>query len=65
VVVGGTIPPRDVDALGALGAAAVFPMGTPLREIVAAVKACSASRRTSRGWGPAVRGELGTGEVKS
>ena len=38
VVVGGIIPPRDVDALRALGAAAVFPMGTPLRDIVAAFK---------------------------
>jgi methylmalonyl-CoA mutase C-terminal domain/subunit len=36
VVVGGTIPPRDVDALKGLGASAVFPMGTPLPEVVAA-----------------------------
>ena len=34
VVVGGTIPPRDVEALGALGVSRVFPMGTPLPEIV-------------------------------
>ncbi len=34
VVVGGTIPPRDVDALLALGVSRVFPMGTPLPEIV-------------------------------
>jgi methylmalonyl-CoA mutase C-terminal domain/subunit len=33
VVVGGTIPPRDVPALLALGVARVFPMGTPLGEI--------------------------------
>jgi methylmalonyl-CoA mutase C-terminal domain/subunit len=39
VVVGGTIPPRDVASLKALGALAVFPMGTPLTEIVAAFKA--------------------------
>jgi methylmalonyl-CoA mutase C-terminal domain/subunit len=39
VVVGGTIPPRDVEALRTLGAAAVFPMGTSLAEIVAAFKA--------------------------
>jgi methylmalonyl-CoA mutase, C-terminal domain len=38
VVVGGIIPPRDIDALKALGARAVFPMGTPLSEIVAAFK---------------------------
>jgi methylmalonyl-CoA mutase C-terminal domain/subunit len=34
VVVGGTIPPGDVDALLALGVSRVFPMGTPLPEIV-------------------------------
>ena len=36
VVVGGIIPPRDVDALTAIGVSRVFPMGTPLPEIVAA-----------------------------
>jgi methylmalonyl-CoA mutase C-terminal domain/subunit len=34
VVVGGTIPALDVDALRQLGVRAVFPMGTPLPEIV-------------------------------
>ena len=34
VVVGGTIPPLDVPALEALGVSRVFPMGTPLPEIV-------------------------------
>ena len=34
VVVGGIIPPRDVAELRRLGAARVFPMGTPLPEIV-------------------------------
>jgi methylmalonyl-CoA mutase C-terminal domain/subunit len=38
VVVGGIIPPRDVEALAALGVCRVFPMGTPLPEIVAAFK---------------------------
>jgi methylmalonyl-CoA mutase, C-terminal domain len=38
VVVGGTIPPRDVGALLALGVDRVFPMGTPLPDIVAAFK---------------------------
>jgi methylmalonyl-CoA mutase, C-terminal domain len=38
VVVGGTIPPRDVDALLALGVSRVFPMGTPLPDIVTAFK---------------------------
>jgi methylmalonyl-CoA mutase, C-terminal domain len=36
VIVGGIVPPRDVEPLRAAGAAAVFPMGTPLRDIVAA-----------------------------
>ncbi len=35
VVVGGTIPARDADALRAMGVRRVFPMGTPLPEIVA------------------------------
>jgi methylmalonyl-CoA mutase C-terminal domain/subunit len=37
VVVGGTIPPRDVDDLKRLGVSAVFPMGTPLTDIVTAL----------------------------
>jgi methylmalonyl-CoA mutase cobalamin-binding domain/chain len=36
VVVGGIIPPRDVEELRRLGVARVFPMGTPLGDIVAA-----------------------------
>jgi methylmalonyl-CoA mutase C-terminal domain/subunit len=38
VVVGGTIPRRDVEALTALGVHRVFPNGTPLPEIVTAFK---------------------------
>jgi len=38
VVVGGIIPPRDVAALLELGVSRVFPMGTPLPQIVAAFK---------------------------
>lgn len=38
VVVGGIIPPRDVEPLLALGVRRVFPMGTPLPDIVAAFK---------------------------
>jgi methylmalonyl-CoA mutase, C-terminal domain len=38
VVVGGIIPPRDVEALKHAGVHRVFPMGTPLPEIVAAFK---------------------------
>jgi len=37
VVVGGIIPPRDVAALLELGVRKVFPMGTPLPDIVAAL----------------------------
>ena len=35
VIVGGTIPARDAQALQAMGVRRVFPMGTPLPEIVA------------------------------
>jgi methylmalonyl-CoA mutase C-terminal domain/subunit len=38
VVVGGTVPPRDVPALLAMGVDRVFPMGTPLPDVVAAFK---------------------------
>jgi len=34
VIVGGIIPPKDVEALVALGVARVFPMGTALPDIV-------------------------------
>ena len=34
VIVGGIIPPKDVEALLALGVARVFPMGTALPDIV-------------------------------
>jgi methylmalonyl-CoA mutase, C-terminal domain len=37
VVVGGIIPPRDVEPLKQLGVHEVFPMGTPLGDIVAAL----------------------------
>ena len=45
VVVGGIVPPRDVEALRALGVSGVFPMGTPLPDIVAAFVA--RTRRTA------------------
>ncbi|MBI2217552.1 MAG: cobalamin B12-binding domain-containing protein [Candidatus Rokubacteria bacterium] len=38
VVVGGIIPPADVEELTKLGVRRVFPMATPLQEIVAAFK---------------------------
>jgi methylmalonyl-CoA mutase C-terminal domain/subunit len=37
VVIGGIIPPRDVEPLKQLGVREVFPMGTPLADIVAAL----------------------------
>ena len=37
VVIGGIIPPRDVAPLKQLGVRHVFPMGTPLGDIVAAL----------------------------
>jgi methylmalonyl-CoA mutase C-terminal domain/subunit len=42
VVVGGTIPTADVAKLRELGAAAVFPTGTPLGDVVAGVRAVTA-----------------------
>jgi len=38
LVVGGTIPQRDVPALEAAGAAAVYPTGTELEALVASIK---------------------------
>jgi methylmalonyl-CoA mutase C-terminal domain/subunit len=45
VVVGGTIPPRDVVPLEKIGAAAVFPTGTPLSEIAPKIRQVVNSRR--------------------
>lgn len=42
VVVGGTIPQRDVPLLLDAGAVAVFPTGTPLDDLVAAMRALTA-----------------------
>jgi methylmalonyl-CoA mutase C-terminal domain/subunit len=41
VVVGGIIPPRDVEELTKLGVSRVFPMGTPLDDIVEAFRESS------------------------
>lgn len=46
VVVGGAIPPRDVQPLLDMGPLAVLPTATPLDEVVAAVRA--ATRTTGR-----------------
>lgn len=43
VVVGGTIPAADVPKLREGGAAAVFPTGTPLEDVVAAIRALTAA----------------------
>jgi len=47
VFVGGTIPPRDVGALERLGAAGVFPMGTPLSAIAPAIRRAVEARRNA------------------
>jgi methylmalonyl-CoA mutase, C-terminal domain len=44
VVVGGTIPAGDVPRLLDAGAAAVFPTGTPLDDVVARVRAITSAR---------------------
>ncbi|OAA29646.1 methylmalonyl-CoA mutase, C-terminal domain [Frankia sp. EI5c] len=43
VIVGGTIPPADVPRLLAAGAAAVFPTGTALDELVSQVRELTAT----------------------
>ena len=43
LVVGGTIPQRDVPILQAAGAAAVFPTGTPLEDVVERLLALTAT----------------------
>src|SRR6185437_1958874 len=42
VVVGGTIPPADIPRLRSAGAAAVFPTGTALDDVVAGIRALTA-----------------------
>ncbi|CUU56267.1 methylmalonyl-CoA mutase, C-terminal domain [Parafrankia irregularis] len=46
VVVGGTIPPADVPKLLEVGAAAVFPTGTSLDEVVTRVRELTAAATT-------------------
>jgi methylmalonyl-CoA mutase, C-terminal domain len=41
LVVGGTIPKRDVERLEAAGAAAVYPTGTPLEDLVESMRVLS------------------------
>ncbi|MFN2537468.1 MAG: methylmalonyl-CoA mutase, partial [Mycobacteriales bacterium] len=47
IVVGGTIPQRDVPKLEAAGAAGVFPTGTPLETVVARLLALTGDLATS------------------
>jgi methylmalonyl-CoA mutase, C-terminal domain len=47
LVVGGTIPQRDVARLEAAGAAAVYPTGTPLEALVDSMRTLSTSAPTS------------------
>ena len=46
VFVGGTIPPKDIEPLQRLGAAGVFPTGTPLSAIAPAIREAVESRRS-------------------
>jgi methylmalonyl-CoA mutase, C-terminal domain len=46
LVVGGTIPQRDVARLEAAGAAAVYPTGTPLEDLVESLRALTGSPHT-------------------
>ena len=47
LVVGGTIPQRDVPRLEAAGAAAVYPTGTPLEELVESLRRLTAEAPAS------------------
>ncbi|MDI3316056.1 MAG: cobalamin B12-binding domain-containing protein [Bacillota bacterium] len=46
VIAGGIIPPEDAERLEAAGIARIFPPGTPLERIVAAVEELARGRRT-------------------
>ncbi len=47
LVVGGTIPQRDVARLEAAGAVAVYPTGTPLETVVESLETLTRAARTS------------------
>jgi len=47
LVVGGTIPQRDVERLIAAGAAAVYPTGTPLEDLVESMRTLAAMPQAS------------------
>jgi methylmalonyl-CoA mutase, C-terminal domain len=48
VVVGGTIPRKDVPRLEAAGAAAVYPTGTALEDVVESMRALCGERQASQ-----------------
>ena len=48
LVVGGTVPPRDADALRRLGVAGVFAVGTPLPGVVEGVLKLAGSQVAAR-----------------
>src|SRR4051812_36833561 len=48
LVVGGTIPQRDVPKLQAAGAAAVYPTGTNLEDMVSSMKALTSRLQVAR-----------------
>jgi methylmalonyl-CoA mutase C-terminal domain/subunit len=45
LVVGGTVPKRDVPRLEAAGAAAVYPTGTPIETLIESMRALSGAQR--------------------
>lgn len=47
VLVGGTVPERDIPALLQLGVSKVFPTGTPLSKVAAEVRAAVEAKRAS------------------
>ena len=48
VVVGGTVPPSDVQKLLDMGVAAVFPTGTPIDKLIVEVRRLSTARDSVR-----------------
>jgi methylmalonyl-CoA mutase C-terminal domain/subunit len=48
LIVGGTIPPRDADALRQLGVAGVFPTGSPLPGVVSGVLELAGQQAAAR-----------------
>jgi methylmalonyl-CoA mutase C-terminal domain/subunit len=49
IVVGGIVPPKDIEPLRALGIADVYPAGTPIDDVTDGVKALAESDLASNG----------------